>query len=303
MQHTETMLQTLTLARLGGYRPPDLVEPPAASDASRSLSGLELVEVPAGPFLMGAPDDRFSYDNERARHEVHVPAFHIGRVAVTNGDWVEFGDVGGYQRAEWWTREGWAWKQDNAIAGPRGWTADGRGWSLAGPRALDLAAPVVHVSFYEADAFARAHGARLPTEAEWEKAATWDAHTATTRRWPWGQDGDPDPPANVDQRTYRTAPAGAYPHGASPCGALGMLGDTWEWTSTALHGYPGFAPHPYREYSEVFFGDRYKVLRGGSWATRARVATPTFRNWDLPQRRQIFAGVRIAKGPKRGDVG
>jgi gamma-glutamyl hercynylcysteine S-oxide synthase len=300
MQHTETMLQTLALARLDGYRPPDSVRPPRApADAGRGASGLEMVEVPAGPFLMGAPEGRFSYDNERPRHEVQLPAFRIGRVAVTNGDWLEFVSARGYGRSEWWTPEGWAWKEEKGVAAPRGWTADGHEWSLAGCCPPDPHAPVVHVSWYEADAFARAHGARLPTEAEWEKAAVWDPRTCATRRWPWGDEIEPHPPANLDQRICRTVTSAAYPTGACPSGALGMIGDTWEWTASTLRGYPGFVAHPYKEYSEVFFGDGYKVLRGGSFATRARVATPTFRNWDLPQRRQLFAGVRIVKEVKQ----
>jgi iron(II)-dependent oxidoreductase len=152
----------------------------------------------------------------------------------------------------------------------------------------------VHVSWFEADAFARAHGARLPSEAEWEKAATWDQDTGTARPYPWG--GEPPSPrhANLDHRALGPHPAGAHPDGAAPCGALGMLGDVWEWTATGFHGYPGFTAYPYREYSEVFFGGGYRVLRGGSWASRPRVTTPTFRNWDLPVRRQIFAGLRLA---------
>jgi gamma-glutamyl hercynylcysteine S-oxide synthase len=138
---------------------------------------------------------------------------------------------------------------------------------------------VVHVSWFEADALARSHGARLPTELEWEKAATWDQETG---------------PGNLDQGLLGPAPVGAYPEAASACGALGMLGDVWEWTSSPFRGYAGFVAHPYREYSEVFFGDGYRVLRGGSWATRSRIASPSFRNWDLPQRRQIFSGVRLA---------
>jgi len=151
------------------------------------------------------------------------------------------------------------------------------------------------VSWFEADAFARAHGVRLPTEVEWEKAATWDQETGEARRYPWGN----DPPvagvhANVDLQGPGPAPVDAHPAGASPSGCLGMLGGVWEWTASSFSGYPGFVAYPYREYSEVFFGSRYKVLRGGSWATRARVCTPTFRNWDYPQRRQIFSGMRIA---------
>jgi iron(II)-dependent oxidoreductase len=155
---------------------------------------------------------------------------------------------------------------------------------------------VVHVSWFEADAFARAHGARLPTEIEWEKAATWDQEADSARSYPWGsQCPVPGRHANLDQLGCGTAPAGAHPEGASPCGCLDMLGDVWEWTESAFDGYAGFVAHPYREYSEVFFGGDYRVLRGGSWATRARVASPTFRNWDYPQRRQIFAGLRIAR--------
>jgi gamma-glutamyl hercynylcysteine S-oxide synthase len=153
---------------------------------------------------------------------------------------------------------------------------------------IDPDKPVVHVSWFEADAFARAHDARLPTEFEWEKAATWDHETATIR--PPSADH-----ANLDQRAFGPHPAGAHPEGASPCGALGMLGDVWEWTASDFRGYPGFRAHPYREYSEVFFDKGYRVLRGGSWAADPVVATPTFRNWDLPQRRQIFSGVRLAR--------
>jgi iron(II)-dependent oxidoreductase len=175
---------------------------------------------------------------------VDVPAFRIARRPVSNATWMHFVEGGGYERREWWSAEGWAWKEEYDITHPEGWSADG---------SRDADGPVMHVSWFEADAFARAHGARLPTEAEWEKAATWTQ----------------DP--------------------------LQDTGQAWEWTSTCFHGYPGFVAHPYREYSEVFFGDAYRVLRGSSWATLELVRSPTFRNWDLPLRRQIFAGVRLAK--------
>ena len=153
----------------------------------------------------------------------------------------------------------------------------------------------MHVSWYEADAYARWLGARLPTEAEWEKAAAFDATRGEPRPLPWG--GDPPGPgrANLDQLAFGPAPAGAYPAGASACGALGMVGDCWEWTAGEFAGYPGFSPFPYRQYSQIFFGGGYRVLRGGSWATRTRTARNTFRNWDHPQRRQIFAGFRCAR--------
>jgi iron(II)-dependent oxidoreductase len=295
-QHTETMLQTMELARLPAPLETALVEPRERTLAG--LTGLELVDVPAGPCTIGAPAEGFSYDNERPRHGMELPAFRIGRAPVTNGAFCAFIEGGGYMRPEWWTREAWAWKEQYDIERPAGWTTDGREWRMDRCEPLDPGKPVVHVSWFEADAFARAHGARLPTEAEWEKAATWDHESQTARPTPWGEAPHRDAiatHANVDQHAFGTVAVGTHPAGASPAGCLGMIGDTWEWTAGGFDGYPGFAAFPYREYSEVFFGGGYRVLRGGSWATRARVATPTFRNWDHPQRRQIFSGLRIAK--------
>jgi iron(II)-dependent oxidoreductase len=240
---------------------------------------------------MGAPDDRFSYDNERPAHDVELPAYRIGRTAITNATFLRFVEGGGYQRREWWSDEGWAWKEEYDITHPQGWAAgpDGwRQWRIDGDAPLHPEEPVVHISWFEADALARAHGARLPTEAEWEKAATW-----TQKRR--GEAGDEPPGEAVRRPNLGQTGLGPHPVGSGPAGApLGMFGDTWEWTATEFDGYPGFVAHPYREYSEVFFRRGHRVLRGGSWATQPRVATPTFRNWDLPQRRQIFSGVRLA---------
>jgi iron(II)-dependent oxidoreductase len=279
-QHNETMLQAIELARLSiapGLDPAERCEGPGGEHP-----GLEAIAIPAGTYELGAPDHRFSYDNERPRHAVDLPAYRIGRTAITNATFLRFVEGGGYQRREWWSDEGWAWKEEYDITHPQGWAAgpDGwRQWRIDGDAPLHPAEPVVHLSWFEADAFARAHRARLPTEAEWEKAATWAQERYRFRRAP-----------NLDQTGLGPHPVGDGPRGVP----LGMLGDTWEWTATEFDGYPGFVAHPYREYSEVFFGKGYYVLRGGSWAARARVATPTFRNWDLPQRRQIFSGVRLA---------
>jgi iron(II)-dependent oxidoreductase len=294
-QHDETMLQTIQLARLDGYEPPELLPAPAAP--GRTLTGLELVEVPGGPCTIGASPDGFAYDNERPRHRTDVRGYLIGQSPVTNASYLTFVEGGGYERREWWSDEGWAWKEEYDISRPGGWTADlGAEWRLGRLEPLDPHRPVVHVSWFEADAFARAHGARLPTEVEWEKAATWDQEQDAARTFPWGEEQPVSGVhANLDHGGAGPHPVESYPAGASPYGCLGMIGDVWEWTSSPLDGYPGFSAYPYKQYSEVFFGPDYRVLRGGSWATRARVAKPTFRNWDLPQRRQIFSGLRIAK--------
>jgi len=297
-QHNETMLQAIELARLAPAPAVPRAERPAAPGGH---TGLEAVDVPAGPCELGAAAGGFAYDNERPRHAVELPAFRIGRTPITNATFLHFVEGGGYERRTWWADEAWAWKEEYDITHPEGWAkgpgGEWRRWTLDGWAPIDPEEPVVHVSWFEADALARAHGARLPSEAEWEKAATWDQATQTARTFPWGDEpprGAGDGRANLDHTLLGPAPAGAYTAGAAPSGALGMLGDVWEWTASGFGGYPGFVAHPYREYSEVFFGDGYKVLRGGSWASRARVVSPAFRNWDLPQRRQIFSGVRLA---------
>jgi iron(II)-dependent oxidoreductase len=300
-QHNETMLQTLQLAQLDGYelaeREPPAAGSPAAGHTTGGYTGLDLVRIPGGPCTVGAAPGGFAYDNERPRHRTDVRDYLIGRTPITNATYLTFVEGGGYERREWWSDEGWSWKEDYDITRPQGWTADLRSeWRLSGLEPLQPDRPVVHVSWFEADAFARAHGARLPAEAEWEKAATWDQEQDRALAYPWG-DTPPVPGlhANLDQLRHGPDRAGAMPAGSSPSGCEGMIGDVWEWTATEFDGYPGFAPYPYREYSEVFFGSGYRVLRGGSWATRPRVATATFRNWDLPPRRQIFSGLRIAR--------
>jgi len=294
-QHTETMLQTLALAALDSWSPPLAARRPAV--ATGRDSGLELIEIPAARFPLGAGAEGFAYDNERPQHEVEVEAFAIGRVPVTNEDWSGFIDSGGYSRREWWSPEGWAWRCQEQVERPLQWREGEREQRLDGLNPLDRAAPVVHISFFEAEAFARSHGLRLPTEPEWELAATWDAPSARKLAYPWG-DARPEPRlANlIESGVFAPLASAALPEGAAPCGALGMIGDVWEWTASEFRDYPGFAPYPYREYSEVFFGPDYRVLRGGSFAASADVVTPTFRNWDYPRRRQIFAGMRVAAG-------
>jgi iron(II)-dependent oxidoreductase len=232
LQHAETMAQTLVLGDIGRstrYTPPQV-----SADGE--------VNVPGGRFTLGSTLP-WAYDNERPAHSVELRPFRIDRALVTNADYAAFIDAGGYRNRDLWSAPGWQWREVERADRPLFWN-----------RAASLRAPVRHVSFHEAEAYARWVGRRLPTEVEWEKAA-------------------------------KTV-GGDLEH---------MSGAVWQWTSSFFDGYPGFSAFPYREYSEVFFGDEYRVLRGGSSFTDPLVARPTFRNWDLPQRQQIFSGLRCAR--------
>ncbi|HSP36588.1 MAG TPA: ergothioneine biosynthesis protein EgtB [Frankiaceae bacterium] len=292
--HDETMLATHQLRR-GTPVLEDLAPPPA-----QVVPPATEVLVPSGDFTFGTSTDPWAYDNERPAHAVGVAAFFIDVHPVTNGAYRRFVDDGGYDEPRWWSDAGWDWRCRSGKRTPAFWFRDGgqNSWfrrRFGREEPLPAEQPVQHVCFYEADAYARWAGRRLPTEAEWEKAASWDPATGTKYRYPWGDQAPGPGHANLGQRHLQPAPVGAYPAGASPVGAQQMLGDVWEWTSTTFSGHPGFCVFPYREYSEVFFGDEYRVLRGGSWATDAVACRNTFRNWDYPIRRQIFAGFRTAR--------
>jgi iron(II)-dependent oxidoreductase len=235
LQHNETMLQLLMM--VDGYELPDvpgLRHPYGGSITGTSEGGAGMLAIAGGEHPVGAPATGFAYDNERPRHSVHLAPFEIDRTPTTNGAYVAYMEETGAEPPLYWERDG-----------EGGWvhTAMGR------REPIDPAHPVIHVSWHEADAFARWAGKRLPTEAEWEAASV----------------------------------------------GMPMLGRVWEWTSSDFLPYPGFQPFPYPEYSQVFFGDAYKVLRGGAWATAPEVTRPSFRNWDLRERRQIFAGFRCAR--------
>ncbi|SDW46283.1 iron(II)-dependent oxidoreductase [Amycolatopsis xylanica] len=297
-QHDETMLATHQL-RQGD---PVLHAPNPPKSAGPLPSE---VLVPGGPFQMGTSAEPWALDNERPAHETVVEAFFIDTTPVTNGAYTEFLDSGGYDDPQWWSEPGWAYRQDNGIVAPRFWKREIDGWwrtRFGVYERVPAAEPVVHVSFYEAEAYAKWAGRRLPTEPEWEKAARFDPASGRSRRFPWGDDEPREEHANLGQRHLRPAEVGAYPAGASPLGVHQLIGDVWEWTSSDFHGYPGFAAFPYREYSEVFFGPEYKVLRGGSFGTDAAAIRGTFRNWDYPIRRQIFSGFRCARDAGPGEI-
>jgi iron(II)-dependent oxidoreductase len=229
LQHNETMLQLLQL--VDGSEPAGLDLGPVAVPAAL---GHEMVTIAGGEHDIGALDRGFAYDNERSRHTVELAPFEIDRTPVTNAAYIRFVEETGAEPPLYWERNG-----------SGGWVRSARG----GRDPVDPAHPVLHISWHDADAFARWAGKRLPSEQEWEAASA----------------------------------------------DLQGVGQAWEWTSSDFLAYPGFKAFPYREYSEVFFGDTYKVLRGGSWATHSSVMRPSFRNWDLPERRQIFSGIRCVR--------
>ncbi|MEO7040645.1 MAG: ergothioneine biosynthesis protein EgtB [Gemmatimonadaceae bacterium] len=293
-QHNETILQTLQLKTGSLYAPPrESAQPRPGQDSFERM-----IHISSGDYSIGTNDRRAAYDNERPRHSIHSPTFEIDAAPVTNLAYAEFIADNGYGRRELWSEAGIAWLDHSAATAPKYWQADNDGWiARTMDRTSPLASndPVCHVCYYEADAYARWAGKRLPTEYEWEIAASWDPETNNAQRFPWG-DAEPNRLlANIDQLGFGTAPIGAFEQNVSPFGCYGMIGDVWEWTSSDFHGYPGFVAFPYPEYSETFFGSEYKVLRGGSWATRSGAIRNTFRNWDYPVRRQIFSGFRCAR--------
>jgi iron(II)-dependent oxidoreductase len=295
-QHDETMLQALNL-RVG---PPLLDSGRALPSGRPGVAGTSVL-VPGGEFVLGvdAVSEPHSLDNERPAHTVDVPAFRIGLVPVTNGEWRQFIDDGGYQQQRWWSDSGWTHRQETGLTAPQFWDVKGQTRTRFGHvEEIPADEPAQHVTYFEAEAYAAWAGARLPAEVEWEKAAAWDPVAGRRRRFPWGASEPTEHLANLDGDALRPAPVGGYPASASAYGAEQMLGDVWEWTTSPLRPWPGFTPMIYDRYSQPFFegsgaGD-YKVLRGGSWAVASSILRPSFRNWDHPIRRQIFSGVRLA---------
>lgn len=292
-QHNETILQTLQLKKGGYYKAPR-----ARTFDTQPPPGPNMISFAGGQITVGTDDRSAAYDNERPRHEIELAPFLIDRDPVTNGSYLEFMNDKGYERTAFWSEAGRRWVAETGANAPKYWTRDGDTWktrTMDLEREVDPARPVIHVCYHEAEAFAKWAGKRLPTEPEWEAAASWDPLSRRACIYPWGDSPADSVKANVDHLSFDTAPVGSFDKNVSPLGCRGMIGDVWEWTSSDFHGYPGFQSFPYKEYSEEFFGSDYKVLKGGSWATRPGAIRNTFRNWDYPIRRQIFSGFRCAR--------
>jgi iron(II)-dependent oxidoreductase len=262
----------------------------------------DMVKIPAGPFQMGSdgfPNVPFIYDNEQPVYTVHLDDFKMDRNLVTNADFAAFISSGGYAKESLWSAEGWQWKEENKIAAPLFWRRDSgdeywRTQEMFEISEMQPDLPVTGVSWHEAEAYARFVGKRLPTEAEWEKAASWDPSTGTRRCFSWGNELPARHLANFNDNLYGPTPVGTFPAGKSAYGCFDMTGNVWEWTSTPFAGYPGFKYFPYPEYSETWFDGDHRVLKGGSWVTRAPILRCSFRNFFRPRFRIAFAGFRCA---------
>jgi len=298
-QHQETLAYLMQLiAPEKKLRPADITHNQSQVFAAPTPSNVarDMVHIPAGLFEMGANEQAFAYDNELPARIVELPAFKIDRQMTTNEEYARFIEAGGYSQRELWNDEGWAWRESENITAPLYWS-NNESWrvrEMFAENDLQLTHPVTGISWYEADAYARFAGKRLPTEAEWEKAASWDATRNHRRRFAWG-DTQPDATrCNFGSHFWNTTPTGSFPQGASAYGCLDMTGNAWEWTSNPFAGYPGFKAFPYPEYSEAWFDGDHRVLKGGSWATRAPLLRTSFRNFFRRNFRISFAGLRCA---------
>ena len=267
-QHQELFLTDILATFAENPLEPAYVElpPPAcfAIEPSSWQGGHE------GVVEIGASEDGFAFDAERPRHKVFLAPHRLANRRVTNKEWREFIDDGGYRTPALWLSDGWAWVQQQGISAPLYWREDGTEFTLAGRREIDWAAPVAHVSYFEADAFARWAGARLPAEAEWEDFAA---------------SADPKLGNQLDD-------SGAV----APRSGGGVFGDVWEWTQSAFACYPGFAPAEgaVGEYNGKFMCGQF-VLKGASCATPRGHSRASYRNFFPPAARWQFTGVRLAQ--------
>jgi iron(II)-dependent oxidoreductase len=253
--------------------------------------------IPGGTFLLGAtPDEAFIFDNEKWAHPVDVRPFAIARSPVTQAEFAAFVEDRGYQRRELWDEEGWRWREESDARYPVYWQRQSSGQWLRRDfdewLPLEPHRPVLHVNWYEAEAYCRWAGRRLPTEVEWEVAAASGPDLAAPkRRFPWGDEPPTPARANLDGFAHHCGDVADRSAGDSFFGCRQLIGNVWEWTQSSFLPYPGFVADPYKDYSQPWFGT-HKVLRGGCWVTRARLLRNTWRNFYRPDRRDVWAGFR-----------
>jgi gamma-glutamyl hercynylcysteine S-oxide synthase len=293
-QHSETMSLILALHRVQGQTvtlkmPGGNQHCQRAPDQTEERVAEEMVYVPEGEFELGYEGDE-AMDNERPRQRVWVDGFWCDRTPTTQAQYQRFINAEGYQNPTYWSAEGWQWLQSAPKSTPKSTPVVQPLYWLAG--ATFDHHPVCGVSAYEAEAYARFVGKRLPTEAEWEKAACWHPERPITQAYPWGNAPPTAKHCNHNHAIGHTTPVNQYPQGISPLGCYDMIGNVWEWTASWFAAYPGFSPYPYPGYSQAYFDHAHRVLRGGSWATRPWALRGSFRNWYHPHVREFFAGFR-----------
>ena len=275
-----------------GYPSPPLEPAPQSALAGGALPGD--ASVPGGEYTLGAlPASGFCFDNEKWGHTVQLAAFDIARAPVTNAQYLEFVEAGGYRKRDYWCEEGWQWLQQQPRTCPIYWRKHHGTWqSRQFEQWHDLKPhqPIIHVSWYEAKAFCRWAGRRLPSEAEWELAAAGP----NKQTYPWGDEPPDASRVNMDSRILGCVDVAALAAGDSPYGCRQMLGNVWEWTDTTFAPYPGFTADMYADYSQPLFHTT-KVLRGGAWTTRSRMIRNTWRNYYAPGRVDVFAGFRTCR--------
>ncbi len=304
-QHQETLAYLLHLLDPSLKTRPDELPLLNGNDDVTPIEPLiehrAMVTIPAGAVIVGATGNDFGYDNEYPAHRVELPAFRLDVYPTTNLEYLRFIEAGGYARDEFWSDEGRAWRDKENITAPLYWQKTSDGFTTRTmfdhQAPLDSHHPVSGVSWYEAEAYARFAGKRLPTEAEWERAASGSPDgdaSPIKRRFAWGDDEPDANLCNFDNHVWGTTRIGSYPRGASAFGVHDMTGNVWEWTSDAFAGYPGFAAFPYPEYSQEWFDGDHRVLKGGSWATRSSILRTSFRNFFRRSFRIAFAGIRCA---------
>lgn len=291
MQHQETIafvLQSLPYASKKSG--------PAPRDGKRAAPPREIL-VPAVRASIGGAEHSFVYDNELARYPIDLKSFFIDRDLTTNREYAEFVAAGGYRQRELWSEDGWQWKESAGIDAPLYWSGE-PSWNERGffsQTALRHDAPVTGISWYEGEAYAAFRDKRLPSEEEWEIAASWDPASGLMRRFPWGDEPADGRRDGSVRAWWGTTPVGTFPENGSALGLHDVIGNVWQWTSSEFRGYPGFAAFPYPEYSQAWFDGDHRVSRGGSWFTDAALARTSFRNFYRRQFRPAFIGVRCAR--------
>jgi len=295
--HQETLLYMWHRLPYGKKRAP---EGPPRPVLGGDPPGRATARVPAGLATLGAKRDAvpFGWDNEFAEHVVEVPGFEIDVDDVTNRDFLEFVRAGGYEREDLWSEEGWHWRGENDVHHPAFWERSGDDWTWRGmfePLPLPPGWPVF-VSHAEASAYARWRDSRLPTEAEFHRAA-YGTSAGSERSYPWGEEPPDRTRGNFDFARWDPVPVGSFPAGASAWGVRDLLGNGWEWTSTVFGPFPGFEPMPsYPVYSTDFFDGKHWVMKGGSFATAKPLLRRSFRNWFRGNYPYVYATFRTVRG-------